>query len=112
MGILEADASVFVSYPVGSRGCNIGRGDEGGGVVGEEAADIMLAAERGFLESFLRQASLQYSRELEGVVICFSHMALRKVVSPVGRLDPEQISEGLPVLQETCSHGLVRVACL
>lgn len=65
-------------YPVGSRGWSIGRGEEGGGVVGEEVGDMIFAADSGFRESFLRQASLQYKRELEGVVICLSHMALRK----------------------------------
>lgn len=77
-----------------------------------EVADMMFAAESGFRESFLRHASLQYSRELEGVVICFSHIALEESGESVGRVESEQISDDLPVLQETCSHSLVRLARL
>lgn len=87
------------------------RGEDGGGVVGDVVADMMLAAERGFLPSFLRQASLQYSKELEGVVICFSHMALQESNESVDRVDSERMSEGLPVLQKTSGHGFVLLTC-
>lgn len=47
------------------------------GVIGGEGeVDMMFAADNGLLESLRRQASLQYRIELQGVVICFSHMAL------------------------------------
>lgn len=84
-GILETEPSVLVVYPVGVRGTRMERGEDGGGVVGDVVADMMLAAERGFLPSFLRQASLQYSKELEGVAICFSHMALQESNESVDR---------------------------
>lgn len=44
--------------PVGVRGCRIGRGEEGVAIDGGEAG-MMLAADRGLLESLRRQASLQ-----------------------------------------------------
>jgi len=37
---------------------------------------MMFAADSGFLASLRAQFSLQYRIELQGVVICFSHMAL------------------------------------
>ena len=50
MGILTVKTSVPVPSPVGVRGWSIGRGEEGV-VEGEEAVDMMFAADSGLLLS-------------------------------------------------------------